>query len=48
MIGFFSKTIELYDALGDEIRLSMLILLRAKKKLELKDFEFYLGKTENP
>jgi hypothetical protein len=32
MIGIFSRITELYDALANETRLSILILLRAKKK----------------
>ncbi len=44
MIGIFSKTTELYDALANEIRLSILILLRAKKKMDLEDLTSYLGK----
>ncbi|KYK37632.1 MAG: hypothetical protein AYK19_00075 [Theionarchaea archaeon DG-70-1] len=43
MVGLFSKTRELYDALGNETRLSILILLRAKKELGLEDFRNYLG-----
>lgn len=43
MVGLFSKTRELYDALGNETRLSILILLRAKKEMSLEDFRNYLG-----
>jgi len=44
MVGLFSKTRELYDALGNETRLSILILLRAKKEMSLEDFRNYLEK----
>ena len=43
MVGLFSRTRELYDALGNETRLSILILLRAKKELGLGDFRNYFG-----
>ena len=42
MIGIFSRTTELYDALADEIRLSILILARAKEKMEFGEFMKYL------
>lgn len=43
MVGLFSKTKRLYDALGDERRLSILILLRAKKEMNLEDIGSCLG-----
>lgn len=43
MIGIFSRTTELYDALANETRLSILILLGAKKEMDLEDFKNYLG-----
>lgn len=43
MIGLFNKTGKLYDALGDETRLSILILLRAKKEMNLEVLTYYLG-----
>lgn len=43
MIGIFSKTMELYNALENETRLSILILLKAKKEMDLEDFRDYLG-----
>ncbi len=43
MIGIFSRTAELYNALADETRLSILILARAKEKRELREFMKYLG-----
>ena len=43
MIGIFSKTTELYNALENETRLSILILLKAKKEMDLEDFRNYLG-----
>lgn len=46
MIELFGKTKGLYDMLGDEKRLSILILLRAKGKLSLGYLQCYLG--ENP
>lgn len=42
MIGIFSRTTELYDALANETRLSILILLRAKKEMDSKDLRDYL------
>ncbi|MBU7047964.1 MAG: hypothetical protein HXS54_16115 [Theionarchaea archaeon] len=46
MIGIFSRTTELYDALADEIRLSILILGRAKEKMEFGEFMKYLGEKD--
>jgi DNA-binding HxlR family transcriptional regulator len=43
MIGIFSRTTGLYNALADETRLSILILARAKEKMELREFMKYLG-----
>jgi predicted transcriptional regulator len=43
MIGIFSRTTELYNALANETRMSILILLEAKKEMDLKDFRGYLG-----
>ena len=43
MIGIFSRTTELYNALADETRLSILILARAKEKMEFGEFMKYLG-----
>lgn len=43
MIGIFSRTTELYNALANETRLSILILLGAKKEMDLKDLRDYLG-----
>jgi DNA-binding transcriptional ArsR family regulator len=42
MIGIFSRTTELYNALANETRMSILILLEAKKEMDLKDFRDYL------
>jgi len=42
MIGIFSRTTELYDALANETRLSIFILLRAKKEMDSKDLRDYL------
>ncbi len=43
MIGIFSRTTELYDALANETRLSILILLKAKKEMDSEDLRDYLG-----
>lgn len=45
MIGIFSRTTELYDALANETRLSILILLKANKEMDLKEIRDYLGKN---
>lgn len=42
MIGIFSRTTELYNALGNETRLRILILLRAKKEMDLKNLGYFL------
>lgn len=46
MIGFFTKTRELYNVLGDETRLSILILLRTRR-MSLEDIKNYLGRKPN-
>jgi len=46
MIGLFNKTETLYDALGNETRLGILILLRAKKEMDLKDLGNYLNESK--
>lgn len=45
MIGIFSRTTALYNALADETRLSILILLRAKNEINLRDLRDYLGEN---
>ncbi|MGC1122125.1 MAG: helix-turn-helix domain-containing protein [Candidatus Methanofastidiosia archaeon] len=46
MIGIFNRTAQLYDALANKTRLSILILLKARDEMNLDDFTRYLEEVD--